>query len=314
MLHPPTHQDMTHFARAASNGYNPPPKMVVVTAGTSAERLEHFADVLRLTSADKTDPPPIVAVLQTSKTAPRLYRGLIARSAEYMGVVPAFAYGVHLAMTAYPLTEVIAVLHDDCILQEEGWDRLVIDHFAAHQGCGLAGFGGAWGLGDEQAGQGEYRPTWLVRRGFMSNMKDAEVHGTRVTEPRKIAVLDGFSLIFRRRLLQGLPRPPLPDVYLPTLMTRGLHLFSLLQQWGVMHHAYDAAMGAFCKQLGWECWLLPVQCWHMGGQTAVGDAGYTEWARGQTVDGKGDQRFWEEAHGIVWTKLGHLLPFEVERP
>lgn len=296
-----------------SNGYRPPPQMVVVTAGTSAERLEHFADVLRLTSADPNNPPPIVAVLQTSRIAPRLYRGLIARSADYLGVVPAFAYGVHLAMQAYPLTEIIAVLHDDCIVQEQGWDKTVVEHFEQHQKCGLAGFGGAWGLGDEQAGQGEYRPTWLVRRGFMSNMKDAEVHGTRVTEPRKIAVLDGFSLIFQRRMLHGLPVPGGIDVYRPTLMTRGLQLFSLLEQWGVMHHAYDAAMGAFAKQLGWETWLLPVACWHMGGQTAVGDAGYAQWAMQQAPAG-GDQRFWEEAHGIVWVKLGHLLPFEVDRP
>lgn len=300
--------------RALLNGYRPPPPLVVVTASTSAERLEHFADVVRLTAADRSDPPPVVAVLQTAKTSPRVYSGLIARSADYMGVVPAFAYGVHLARIAYPLTEVIAVLHDDCILQEEGWDRTVVEHFATHERCGLAGFGGAWGLGDEQAGQGDYRPTWLVRRGFMSNMKDAEVHGTRVTTARKIAVLDGFSLIFRRRFLNGLPLSPVPDVYIPTLLTRGLDLFSLLQSWGVVHHVYDAAMGAFARQLGWETWLLPVQCWHMGGQTAVGDAGYNEWARQQTATGEGDQRFWEEAHGIVWVKLGHLLPFEVDRP
>lgn len=272
-----------------SNGYRPPPRMVVVTAGTSAERLEHFADVLRLTSADPNNPPPIVAVLQTSRIAPRLYRGLIARSADYLGVVPAFAYGVHLAMQAYPLTEIIAVLHDDCIVQEQGWDSQVVDHFAQHPKCGLAGFGGAWGLGDDDIQTAPYRPTLLVRKGFMSNMKDAEAHGTRVTESRRIAVLDGFSLIFRR---------PFARQY-----------WTWAEHSGIVHHCYDAAAGALAWEAGQETWLIPVACHHLGGQTAVGDGNYAVWARARRTDG--DQTFWEEAHRIVYDRFKHILPIRV---
>ena len=289
-------------------------RLVVVTASANVERLEHFCDVLRLNAA--LGSPAVVAVLQKDARPARLHRGLIDRHADYLGVVPAFARGVELALRTYPQAEVIACLHDDVDVQHRGWDSLVLGLFDQNPSCGLAGFGGAWGLGDEQAGQGEYRPTWLVRRGFMSNMHEAEVHGTRVTEARRIAVLDGFSLIFSRQFLRGFqPRTHLGwnRVY-DSCDNVDATLFHQLQSWGVVHHAYDAAMGAFARQLGWETWLLPLACRHHGGQTAVGDAGYAEWAKTQTASGGGDQRFWEEAHSIVWRELGHLLPFEVDRP
>lgn len=292
------------------------PRLVVVTASADIPRLERFADVTRLCSSTPDSPPPIVAVLQKAQDAARVYSGMVARTADYLGVVPAFAQGVQLTLMAYPHAEVIACLHDDCLIAEQDWDAKVLELFDQQPKCGLAGFGGAWGLGDEQAGHGQYRPTWLVRRGFMSNMQDAETHGVRVRTARPVACLDGFSQIFRRRFLTGYKYAH--DPFKPGDRAIGTdrtdNLFSLLQHWGVMHHAYDAATGAFAKQLGWDTWLLPLACQHLGGQTAVGDSAYGEWAMRQTVDGKGDARFWEEAHSIVWCKLGHLLPFEVARP
>lgn len=286
------------------------PRLVVVTATTDDERFANFARTLHH-YAD-TD-VPIVAIVQRSTAVFPLQSGFVERSPDYLGVVPAFARGCQLALRAYPNAEVIACLHDDLLLHEPGWDTQLLDHFDTYPACGLAGFGGAWGLGDEQAGIGEYRPTWLVRRGFMSNMQDAEAHGTRVLEPRRIAALDGFSQVFRASMLHG-TSAGYRTVFRPSLPERGINLFGLLEQWGVMHHAYDAATGAFARLLGWETWLLPFACHHLGGQTAVGDAHYNEWAKAQTADQRGDQRFWEEAHGIIWSKLGYLLPFEVDRP
>lgn len=304
----------------------PAARLVVVTASADATRVEDFEYCLRVNAASPQQPPPVVAVVQKMRDRVRVYSGMVDHHQDYLGVVPAFARGVALALQAYPQAEVIACLHDDCLVQEPGWDQTVLEHFDRHPACGLAGFGGAWGLGDEQAGQGEYRPTWLVRRGFMSNMRDAEVHGTRVTVPRRIAVLDGFSLIFRRQFLQGdMHEQKRATCRHGELAGYTINLFALLQSWGVVHHAYDAAMGAFARQLGWDTGLLPLACQHLGGQTAVGDSQYAEWAKrqrpGQFVPEKepelmtaGDQAFWEEAHRIIWAKLGHLLPFAVDQP
>lgn len=305
-------------------------KLVVVTATTNAERFQRFDDTLANCHADV----PTVVVAQAEAGHLAIQSGMVVNVPDYMGVVPAFALGVEAALQAYPNAEVIACLHDDCLVQEPDWDRKLLEHFQRNPQCGLAGFGGAWGAGDPQAGQGEYRPDWLVRRGFMSNMQDAEVHGTRVTEARRVACLDGFSLVFRRQFLACTRFDGRRSLYGP------LTLFDQLQEWGVVHHAYDLAMGIFARDLGWDTWLLPFACRHLGGQTAVGDAGYAEWARKQRVPivyrtmpagvfgvGEplpldtprvmvpgGDQAFWTEAHRIVWAKLGHRLPFEVDQP
>ena len=282
------------------------PRLVVVTATANAARFNEFAGTL---DHYATVPDvPIVVVAQREARTLTLHGGVMDYWPEYAGVVPAFAHGCAVALQAYPTAEVIACLHDDVLLQELGWDQQLLAHFDAHPNCGLAGFGGAWGLGDEQAGVGTYRPTWLVRRGFMSNMVDAEAHGTRVLEPRKIAVLDGFSQVMRRNFLQGINHRYSDGPHVGF----GVNLFGLMAEWGIKHHAYDAALGAFARYLHWDTWLLPFACHHKGGQTAVGDAQYNEWARTQRT--QGDQTFWEEAHKIVWDRFGHLLPFEVDRP
>lgn len=286
------------------------PRLVVVTGTAHTGRFREFLHELDF-HAD--GPVPVVAVSQRDAVWLSVRNGLVEYTDDYKGVVPAFARGCELALRAYPQAEVIACLHDDLLLTEEGWDAKLLAHFDMYPDCGLAGFGGAWGLGDTTAGQGTYRPTWLVRRGFMSNMKDAEVHGTRVTGPRRIACLDGFSQVFRRDFLRArlsLSRHSWELLHTPAMYSGEGTLFDLMQSWGVMHHAYDAATGAFAKDLGWDTWLLPFACHHKGGQTAVGDSKYSEWAQTQAMGG--DQRFWEEAHGIIWAKLGHLLPFDVQ--
>jgi hypothetical protein len=276
------------------------PSLVVVTATADYDRAQTFLETL-YSGADNA--PPTVLVTQGSKAQRmRVASGVVVHSAEFLGVVPAFALGCEYALRTYPQAEVMACLHDDVLLHERRWDTLLVNHFQQYPQCGLAGFGGAWGLGDEHAGQGEYRPTWLVRRGFMSHMTDAEQHGIRCRVARPVAVLDGFSLIFRRAVLTRQYR----------VATHG-SLFSLLQRWGIVHHAYDAALGAITRDLGWDTWYLPFACTHLGGQTAVGERQYADWARKQRPRG-GDQQFWEEAHQIVWQKLGHLLPFTVGDP
>jgi len=68
------------------------------------------------------------------------------RVARGYGVVPVFAAGLAGVLTDTPAS-IIACLHDDVWIEEEGWDQKVLDFFAANPRCGLLGFGGATGLG-----------------------------------------------------------------------------------------------------------------------------------------------------------------------
>lgn len=231
------------------------------------------------------------------------------RHQPYLGTVPAFAEGVRRALAAGH--QVIACFHDDLYIDEEAWDAKVLAVFDHSPQIGLAGFLGGTGLGQADIYQVPYSPMQLARQGVVSNERHAEAHGTRTDQATRVAVLDGFSQIGRRRFWEG---------HLVTLdqdrhrLTTGLarrsgNLLAELAAWGLVHHAYDAALGCFAAKLGWEVWMLPVACWHLGGQTAVGDAGYAEWAK--TIVPGGDQDFWELAHKEVYERFRGVLPIRV---
>jgi hypothetical protein len=235
---------------------------------------------------------------------------------EIAGVVPAFAVGLHKAL--HDGADVIACLHDDLefCLGADVWDQHVLACFEGDRRVGLVGFGGATGLGDDDIYQSPYRPMQLVRKRFGSNMRDAESHGERWVEPKRIACLDGFSQIGRREFWQGYYQDGHGAV------SHHENLFQELASLGVMHHAYDSALGAYAALGGWETWFLPVPVHHYGGRTAVGDTRYHAWADGVTeharglkeFSGRGDQFFWEQSHRAVYDlfKDRGVLPLRIE--
>jgi hypothetical protein len=225
----------------------------------------------------------------------------ILTSETYLGTVPAFNLGVQAALEAgYDL---IACFHDDLALHDPDWVHKVETHFVRHPTCGLAGFGGAIGLGDQDLYQKPYEPTQLARVGFRSNLQDAELHGLRSRLPERVACLDGFSQIGHANFFQGWNRTKLaaaePDA------APWQHLEDL----GIVHHFYDGLLGCLAKRYEWEVWYLPIACHHYGGRTAVGDRGYQSWA--QTQVSGGDHGFWESAHKLGYEAFRDVLPIRV---
>lgn len=235
---------------------------------------------------------------------------------DIAGVVPAFAHGVHKAL--HDGADVIACFHDDLEIHRHthtAWDQMIEDVLIKEPQVGLLGFGGAKGLADDDIYQTPYRPMQLVRKDFISNMRDAEAHGRRVTTVEQVACLDGFSQIGRREFWQGYYRDGHGAV------CHHENLFQELQGLGVMHHAYDSALGAYAALGGWETYFLPVPVHHYGGRTAVGDPRYHEWADGVTAharelkdfSGRGDQYFWEQSHKAVYDRFKDtgVLPLRI---
>ncbi len=225
----------------------------------------------------------------------------------YKGTVPAFREAVD-DLLEVPSIEVIACFHDDLEILEPNWDQKVLRHFERQPACGLAGFGGAIGLGSDRIYQDPYDPMQLARIGFRSNMTNAEAHGVRSLLPERVACLDGFSQIGRREFWEGYRYgPEFPE---------GVNGFTLngrpwqvLDDLGVVHHFYDGMLGCLARRYGWETWYLPAACHHYGGRTAVGDAGYQTWAKTQ-VEG-GDHGFWAKAHAIGYEAFRDVLPLRV---
>lgn len=240
-------------------------------------------------------------------------------STALLGVIPAYALGVQKALEEG--AEIIACLHDDlrCDGTEPPWDQAVLEHFAQHPQCGLLGFGGALGLGDDDIYQVPYNPMQLARKTFGSNMRHAEAHGQRWTEKRRVSCLDGFSLIGRREFWQGFlaPTPPPgipewdnsgPGEYLgqPRVYP---NLFQRMAAAGLVHHCYDSLLGCYAVRLGgWEVWFLPIPVHHLGGQTAVADSRYLDWAiesAPSCLDQKGDVARGDAAHWLRSHRWGY---------
>jgi hypothetical protein len=252
-------------------------------------------------------------------------------SREILGVVPAFAIGVQKALEKG--ADIIACFHDDLEIYDYATGRSIEQFFTKHPTCGLLGFGGGRGLGTADIYQTPYNPMQLARVDFISNMKDAEAHGRRVLVPTQVACLDGFSQVGRREFWEGYQHTPpvgIPEwdmtdyrktEYLAQPRDRA-NLFQIMQQDGVIHHGYDGMLGCWAKRLDWQVWMLPIACSHLGGQTAVGDPRYHQWADqyaqstdrldGITEEGTGDQILWLRSHRIWYAHYLDVLPIRLE--
>lgn len=220
----------------------------------------------------------------------------------YLGSVEAFRRGVDAALASFPDAEIIACLHDDLQIHDPDWAARVVEYFAENPAMGLAGFGGAIALGDADLYQKEYAPRSLARKGFRSNLTDAEAHGIRRLYAERVACLDGFSQIGRRDFWRGL-------YYTGGDATPAVGPWEVLRDLGMVHHFYDSALGCLAARAGWETWYLPIPCVHYGGRTAVGDRGYQQWALAQPQGG--DHGFWREAHRIGYEAFRDVLPLSV---
>lgn len=184
--------------------------------------------------------------------------------------------------------DILAFLHDDVEIFDPGYDAQ--GFFDKHPKCGMVGFGGALGLGTNDIYKRPYDLMQLARLDFVSNMKDAELHGRRVLEPTRVSVLDGFSQIIRRTAYEEVGR------------------WDAVLDIGIEYHMYDAAMACLMAEKGWEVWMLPIPCHHAGGRTSTTPA-YDAWLRSRGINGDGEVH--AKAHRIIYDRFRNILPLRV---
>lgn len=173
---------------------------------------------------------------------------------------------------------ILAYIHDDVLVTEQGWDERVLREFD-DPSVGIVGFGGAVAQGSVGMYEHGFDPGCLCRIGFRSNMRDAEKHGSRFTGECDVAVLDGFSLIMRRKILEE---------------AGGFN-----QAWG--YWCYDYALCCWARRLGYRVRLVGVECHHIGG---VG-YNYRKDLSGPWEDGESANRF-------IYDNFKDVLPFNAE--
>lgn len=184
-----------------------------------------------------------------------------------------------------PDIELLAYLHDDCVIYEEGWDERVKAEFA-DPSVGLVGFGGALQHGDPKLYRVPYVLQQLRRAGYRSNVDDAEVHGERFSGSCDVAVLDGFALIVRRSLLDRAGG------------------WSFIPQEVAGLFCYDYALCAMTRRLGYRIRMVGIKCQHLGGRTSVG-------GNGEEVKRITGAEMYEKSHRWFYNEFRPEMPYTV---
>lgn len=150
--------------------------------------------------------------------------------------------------------DIIAFFHSDLIVWEQGWDRRVKEVFEKNEKLGLVGFIGSTEI-DSFGGRG---------MGTISNFQGreiegykgsrAEIHGGRIMDFRLGAVVDGCSMIFRKKYLEEIG---FRDDFPP-------------------HHFYDRLFSCQVLEKGYQVGILGIACDHISGQVVNQEKKYHE--------------------------------------
>lgn len=227
---------------------------------------------------------------------------VVVETEQYLSPVEAMAVG---ARSISHDIGVFAFLHDDCIMEQRGWDRVILEFFADRPRCGLVGFGGGVGFAYIDIYKVPYDYRQLARVDFVSNMREAESHGRRVSKPVRVAALDGFALVTSREFYERAGCP----------IVRGsggerVGAWDVCLGNGVPYHMYDAWISCRAAELGYETWMLPVACHHQGGQTSVGRQ--TDYEKVVTRLGYANsQDLYDQAHRRIYDRFAGTLPIRV---
>lgn len=189
------------------------------------------------------------------------------------GVLPAYQRGLEQTTAS-----ILAFIHDDVRIDEPDWLARVEREFDDPE-VGMCGFGGAFVHGTHDLYRVPYHFTQLGRAHYMSNVDDAEVHGTRFKGSCEVAVLDGYALIVRRSILERAGGWPLNTP--------------------IGYSLYDYWLCCETHRQGYKIRLVGVRCHHMGGQTAVAL---------KKAAGEGDAH--ERAHRWLYDHYRDVLPWE----
>jgi hypothetical protein len=212
---------------------------------------------------------------------------IITASAKNIGVTPAL-HELYLAATGptggFTDDDFLLFIHDDTFILDLDWDVKVKEWLAERPNAALFGFGGARGLGDPDLYQKPYVLSQLARRDFISNMRDAECHGRRVTEPTQVATLDLFAIGARVSFLKSID---------------GWNF------WPHVHHGLDNAICCEAARQRREVWVFPIACHHAGGLTST------------RVDfnkdfGEAEGKIHSDGHVTLYEDYRDVLPLMVE--
>ncbi len=175
-----------------------------------------------------------------------------------IGVLPSFPLGFR-----YATGDVIAYIHSDVLLLQDGWDKTISDAFETDPNLGLAGLFGASALHPD----GNREDCWSNMRGtYWGKCPCHDIvgyhHGNVSDSTVPVSMFDGVGLFFRRECMADL-----------------LKETDSFASWRAPHHFYDRILSLKVLDLGWHAAMLGIDFDHWSGATASHSEIYAESAR-----------------------------------
>lgn len=181
---------------------------------------------------------------------------VVVRNERSIGVYPTFDQGMRVASG-----DVVAFLHSDMVVWEEGWDQRVLMQFDIVPPLGLLGFIGSSEI-DPNGGRGggttsQFMGLTLAGEHMAWKGSPASAHGKTNPGYIRAAVVDGCAMVIRRKAWDAIGfREGFP-----------------------LHHFYDRLISCQMLEKGFHVGVLGIACDHISGQTVNQEPEYDRVAR-----------------------------------
>lgn len=221
---------------------------------------------------------------------------LVVKNSINIGVLQTFSQGLALARG-----EIICFIHNDVLLQEEGWDIKVVEVFDQCPRLGLAGLFGAVGVGENGGRIRSMSKMLGVEWGKCDCHELAwEHHSEYLDGVHPATILDGVGMFFRREALHDLVNS------------------DMFAEWRAPHHFYDRIMPLKLIDKNWKIATIGIGFDHWSGATANSSEIYNDtalkWAEKHNAVADGlnpDQMLYNKAEQQFFDEFGKRLPCNV---
>jgi len=204
--------------------------------------------------------------------------------------------------------DIIIYMHNDLEINDPDWlDKVlhifqISDAVAPKDGRVVAvGLGGALALGNMDLYRKSFDIRNMARRRYASNQDDAEFHGERFTEVRRVAVIEQFFMAIRtdwlrKRLTRKVATKASPYDYEMGWPTTKL-----------FHHGLDMWVACEAARSGDRIYMNGISCHHHGGGVSVSESyNKAKWLGGRTpAEEHRDSHLW------LANQYTDVLPIEV---
>lgn len=210
----------------------------------------------------------------------------VLRNEKNVGVYPTFQDGFKFTGSKF-----IFYSHNDVSMLEYGWDEKINRILSSLDNVGVAGMFGAKKIGTDDIYRTPYDFRQLMRGDCVTTASMADGHGSRplTSESERIIVLDGYSLICSRKMIQH-----------PKAMNGRFDHGSFPP-----HHMYDIDICVTSHYAGFRNFVIDVDCIHHGGATSTRE----KWAEKM---GTTDLAVHRKAHEIFYEKWRNKLPITIK--